>query len=65
MPKTANVSETPKDKTKHEFDVVEETIPIPDWIKNNAGWWSDGTISNETFIDSIQYLMEQKIIDVS
>jgi hypothetical protein len=45
--------------------VVEETIPIPDWIKNNAGWWSDGTISNETFIDSIQYLMEQKIIDVS
>jgi hypothetical protein len=65
MPKTANISEAPKDKTKHEFDVIKETIPIPDWIKNNAGWWSDGAISNETFIDSIEYLMKEKIIDVS
>jgi len=65
MPKTVNISDAPKDTTKHEFDVIEETIPIPDWIKNNAGWWADGAISNETFIDSIQYLMEQKIIDVS
>ena len=64
MPKTANISEAPKDKTKYEFEVIEETIPIPDWIKSNAGWWSDGSIGNETFIDSIEYLIKQKIIDV-
>jgi uncharacterized repeat protein (TIGR01451 family) len=65
MPKTVNVSEAPKDKTKHEFETVEETIPIPDWIKNNAAWWSEDAISNETFIDSIEYLINQKIIDVN
>ncbi len=22
--------------------------PIPDWIKNNAGWWADGQIDDES-----------------
>ena len=24
---------------------------IPDWIKNNAGWWADGTVDDTTFLN--------------
>ena len=38
---------------------------IPSWIKNNAGWWADGTIDDESFIRGIQYLIENNILIVS
>ena len=38
---------------------------IPDWIKSNAGWWSEGTLDDETFLGGIQYLIENGIIEVS
>ena len=64
IPMKENISEVPKDKEKHEFEEIVEVIPIPDWIKNNAGWWSDGTINDDAFVSAIQYLVEQGIIDV-
>ena len=24
--------------------------PIPAWIKNNAGWWADGSIGDKDFV---------------
>jgi hypothetical protein len=38
---------------------------IPSWIKNNAGWWADGTIDDESFIQGIQFLIKEKILQVS
>jgi len=38
---------------------------IPSWIKNNAGWWADGTIDDDSFVQGIQYLIENNILDVS
>jgi hypothetical protein len=35
---------------------------IPDWVKNNAKWWSEGTISEDDYISSLQYLISQRII---
>ena len=43
-------------------DTAEEEIP--DWIKNNAAWWSQGLISDDDFVKGIQYLVEQGIIKV-
>jgi len=37
---------------------------VPDWIKNNAGWWADGLITEDDFVKGIQYLVEQGIIRV-
>ena len=37
---------------------------IPSWIKNNAGWWADGTIDDDSFIGSIQFLIEEDIIKI-
>ena len=35
---------------------------IPSWVKNNAGWWADGTISESEFLRGIQFLIKEEII---
>jgi len=37
---------------------------VPDWIKNNANWWSDNLIDDTDFINGLQYLIEYKIIKI-
>ena len=37
---------------------------IPDWIRNNAKWWSEGTIEDSDFISGIQYLITNDILNV-
>jgi hypothetical protein len=41
---------------------VETTIPA--WIKNNAGWWADGSIDDGSFLSGISYLIQNSIIVV-
>ena len=42
-----------------------EAAGVPNWVKNNAGWWADGTIADSDFITGIQYLIEEGIITIS
>jgi len=35
---------------------------IPNWIKNNAGWWAEGAIDDDTFIQGIQFMIKEGII---
>ena len=37
-------------------------ISIPDWIRNNALWWSQEQIDDNTFIQGIEYLIKNEII---
>ncbi|MDH3277134.1 MAG: hypothetical protein OEL77_06960 [Nitrosopumilus sp.] len=37
----------------------------PDWIKNNAKWWSDGMISDSEFLNGIEFLIKEKIIQIT
>jgi hypothetical protein len=37
-------------------------ISIPNWIRNNALWWADGQIDDETFIQGIEYLIKNNVI---
>jgi hypothetical protein len=37
---------------------------VPGWVKNNAGWWADGTISESEFLTGISFLIEDGIIEV-
>ena len=41
------------------IDIVEE---IPTWVKNNAGWWANGQINDDSFISGIQFLIKNGII---
>ena len=42
--------------------IIEEDIVIPEWIKNNAGWWANDNISDSDFLHGIKYLVESNII---
>ena len=37
---------------------------VPEWIKNNAGWWADGTLDDDSFLNGIKYLIENDIIQI-
>jgi len=37
---------------------------VPDWIKNNAGWWADALISDNEFVNAIEFLIKEEIIQV-
>ena len=37
---------------------------VPDWVKNTAGWWAENLISNNEFINGIEFLIEESIIQV-
>jgi len=37
---------------------------IPDWIKNNAKWWSEGSINDADYVKSLEYLIKNGIIDM-
>jgi hypothetical protein len=42
----------------------EKISVIPDWIKNNAGWWADGSIDDDSFIQGIQFLVKENILKI-
>lgn len=48
--------------------IIKNTIlvnEIPSWIKNNAGWWVEGMIDDASFIQGIQFLIKEGIIQTS
>ncbi|MDC0173621.1 hypothetical protein OAI55_01100 [Nitrosopumilus sp.] len=38
---------------------------IPVWIKNNAGWWADGSIDDSSFVQGIQFLVQEGFMKIS
>ncbi len=61
-----------KTEKKYPYNEVEKpekfilNIPnaIPAWIKNTAGWWATDKIPDEEFMKSLQFLVENEIINV-
>lgn len=43
------------------FDVQKKSV-IPIWLKTTTKWWTQGKISDAEFVDSIQYLIDKKIL---
>jgi uncharacterized protein YjbI with pentapeptide repeats len=37
---------------------------VPDWVKNNAGWWAQGQIDDNSFVTGIEWLASNDIIQV-
>ena len=50
------------------FPGKESTDPppteIPEWIKNNAGWWANGDIDDNSFVQGIQFLIKEGIMKI-
>ena len=43
---------------------AESSGTVPEWVKNTAGWWASGTIDDGTFVNAIQYLIQEGLIRV-
>ena len=44
---------------------LKESDGIPEWVKNNAGWWSEGMIDDNEFLNGIKYLIENGIMKIN
>ncbi|MDH3656724.1 MAG: hypothetical protein OEM77_01100 [Nitrosopumilus sp.] len=42
-----------------------DPISVPEWIRNNAGWWATGEITDSTFATGIEFILENDIIVIS
>jgi len=51
-------SETPKPVQ------TTEKSEIPEWIKNNAGWWANDQIDDNSFVQGIQFMIKNKIMNI-
>tara|TARA_Y100000741_G_C18227107_1_gene548258 strand:+ start:175 stop:1434 length:1260 start_codon:yes stop_codon:yes gene_type:complete len=52
---------TIRDENWSETEVISV---VPAWVKNNAGWWADGSIDDDAFIQAIQFLIKEEIISI-
>ncbi len=41
-----------------------QSDPIPTWIKDSAGWWSNDEIEDKEFFEMIQFLINREIITI-
>ena len=46
-----------------ESEVTQTIATVPDWVKNTAGWWAEGQISEVEFVKGVEFLINQQIID--
>ncbi len=37
---------------------------IPDWVKNNAGWWAAGQIDDNSFVQGIQFMIKEGLMKI-
>ena len=38
---------------------------VPEWVKNTSGWWAADAISEKEFVNAIEFLIKEGIINVS
>ncbi len=43
---------------------VQPSTAVPSWIKNNAGWWAEGTIDDDSFVQAIQFLIKEDVLKI-
>ncbi len=41
-----------------------ESIQVPEWIKINVKYWSEGEMDDSTFVNGLEFLVQQGIIDI-
>ena len=49
---------------KIESQTISSTELVPDWVKNNAKWWSEDLIEDTDFVNGIGYLIKKQIISI-
>ena len=59
------ISKYPYMPTEKPRELEEPEIePIPDWIRNLAGWWAKSLVTDDDFVNGIEYLIANRIIQI-
>jgi len=56
--------QTDESKLKPQPELPTILPPIPKWIKNSAGWWSEGLVDDSDFVNGIQWLIKNGIMKI-
>ena len=62
--KNSKTDEVQDQNKLEKFISNEKTSTIPQWIKDNAGWWSKNQIDDRTFVLGIEYLIKENFINI-
>lgn len=57
-----NIISIPQEYTENDYD--KKGAPIPDWVRQTSKWWSGDLISDDEFIKSLEFLINNKIISI-
>ena len=38
---------------------------VPTWIKTTAGWWAEGSVDDDSFIQGLQFLIKEGLMTIS
>ena len=44
------------------YEYLDSDFTVPSWIKNNAGWWADDQINDDSFVSGIQWMITNDVI---
>lgn len=47
-----------------EFAASTFNVQIPQWVKNNAKWWSEGKVDDQSFLGGMQYMIKNGIMTI-
>ena len=57
--------ETSKNNTKNQSgESIDGEKEIPEWIRNNAKWWSEDAIDDKSFVSGIEYLIKNGVMSI-
>jgi len=59
------ITKYPYTPTEKPEPVIVKPATIPLWVKSNAKWWSDGGIEDSDFVTGIQFLIDNKIMQIN
>ena len=60
---STNPTQTSTDETLGDEVTQTSIATVPEWVKNTAGWWAEGQISETEFVKGVEFLIKQQIIN--
>ena len=58
-------ADRPAESSQQDTNMESTPSTIPAWIKNNAGWWADDKIDDNSFVQGIQFLIKEGLMKIS
>ena len=48
--------------TNDKMVITDSIVPLPGWIKSNAGWWINGQSTDQSLLDAFEYMQNKGLV---